>query len=154
MKINGIILEGCDGSGKSTLKKVFNKLTDKKWFVLDRGPGSAIAYGMHNKRKIDYDKLLDMDDMFAINDFVLVYLNANRIDIRNRETMKGDGDIKFAEIDDICKKYQQYLVMTKMPIIKVNTSTSGPEETAKYLLKELKKLGTNAYEKRTSKRTK
>lgn len=146
IKIKGLIFEGCDGTGKSTIKHLFYKKTDSKWFVIDRGPGSLIVYGRHHNRKANYVRYKELDRLLTKNDFVLIYFTATNVDITHRLIANHDNDIFSSEIDDIKEKYEEYLKFTTMKTIILNTSIKSPEMTVDELISKLKQIGPNYYE--------
>lgn len=149
IEIKGLLLEGVDGAGKSTIKDEFNKITNFKWFVVDRGPGSLIAYSNLYNRKVKIDRYYILDLTLARLGFVLIYVDANEQILRQRikEKAPGDRDILFSDIPIIKREYAKYLKRTKMKTIMLDTSKSTIEETIAELLIKLNAIGKNYYER-------
>ena len=146
IEIKGLMFEGVDAVGKDTLIDAFNKHTNKKWFIINRGTGSLISYGKHYKRHVDFNSYYEMDNLLAAHNFVLVYLTANKKQIVERLINNKDDDITFEQIDDLKEQYRQYLLETHLRTVVIDTSTDTVKQSLDLLLNKLNKIGCNYYE--------
>lgn len=146
IKIKGIIFEGIDGAGKTTIMNKFNCITGKKWLCVDRSIGSCIVYGKHRGRFIDYNRCYETDKSLAHSGFIIVFVDANDKDIIKRNKIKNDGDITSNDILNLRHQYDDYLKKTCMRVIKIHTSCVSVEMSVLCLLKSLDDLGENYYE--------
>lgn len=81
-----IIFEGCDKTGKTTLSKEFNKITNHKYLVLDRFIISDIVYDIAFNRKYDnntnkYNSYKILSESF---DIVIILCKSNVETIHKR----------------------------------------------------------------------
>ena len=147
--IKGLIFEGLDKSGKSTIYRMLNNSVDGKlstrYFKIDRGPGSAIVFGTYFKRAVGLKEYYELDQWFAENNFILVYITAEDdiLEQRTREANEEQHDI-----GQIKRLYERYLSETKMPVIRLDTSGATAEESIKELKIKLARIGYSYYEQR------
>ena len=145
--IKGLVFEGLDKSGKSTIYNMLNNSVDDRlsarYFKIDRGPGSAIVFGKYFKREIGLKEYYELDKWFAENNFVLIYITAedNILIQRTTETGEEQHDIIYLK-----KLYEKYLLTTEMQVIRLDTSHATPEETIKILKTKLDQIGYSYYE--------
>lgn len=88
--IETIVIEGCDLTGKTTLKNDLNKLSNHRWNVIDRSHLTCVIYGMLYKRDNipTYLKGLEkyQDDMKNI----IIVLHPSWEEIERRYAIRGD----------------------------------------------------------------
>jgi len=118
-----IILEGSDGSGKTTLKKEIERLSNYKFIVIDRFTGSDIVYDRMFERDNREDVLLQLEeDMSKIANVLLVYCYCD-IDLqRGRLRSKGDDEDTIRSIEESNRLYGVYLEQTKFKTDFIDTS--------------------------------
>lgn len=136
-----IVFAGCDKTGKSTLIRKLHKATHYKYPILDRFTESSIVYGLHNNRKLDYEKYFELEK-YLLEEVLLVYIEANKDDIGNRMKIHNEKDIKIDEIEKIKKLYEDYLNETCFNYIVINTSAHDEKaciEIIKNKIKEIEK---------------
>ena len=117
MKI--IILEGLDGSGKTTLKRHIDEATNYEYIFIDRLTGSTLTYDMATGRKDRKDILLDIENRLS-KDFLLVYCYAPIDVLMDRIEYKKDRLTRKMAVEQL-KLFDKYLEMTPIKNIKVNT---------------------------------
>ena len=137
MKTRMIIFEGIDGSGKDTLIAAFHKATNWRHFIINRGPATYIVYGQLHIRPLDYCDYYLFDKQLAAVGCVMVYLEASKPEIIRRNIKKADGDIEFDDIDEIIKRYENFIKITYMRVIRINTEIHTVDECVGVIMKEL-----------------
>ena len=127
-----VILEGLDGSGKSTIKRIIDNETNYKNTFIDRFTGSTWVYDKYTGRKNMSDETFKFEKKLA-NDFLLVYCEAPIDIIMERVDEKGDKlTIEMAKSQ--IKIYNDYLIKTPFKHIRVDT-TNTIQETVKQIVK-------------------
>jgi len=134
-----IIFAGCDKTGKSTLIRKLHKATRYEYPILDRFTESSIVYGLHNNRKLDYEKYFELEK-YLLEEVLLVYLTANKEDIKSRMINKNETDIKFNEIEKIKKHYEDYLEQTYFNYIVINTSENSVDDCIEIIKNKIKEI--------------
>jgi thymidylate kinase len=135
-----IIFEGTDGTGKSTVKKLFERLTSYKFEVMDRFYISNIVYDEIYSRYSAEDRVKKHnilrnfeDELLKIADVFLVYFTCDINIQRLRLHDKHDYD-KYAYIVDADKLFRNYMKHSKIKSIIVDTTVDIPEVTCKKIL--------------------
>lgn len=127
-----VIFEGIDKSGKSTLLKKFNELTNYKYWVLDRGFVSSLVYNelFNRENKEEYLKLAKK--MCKEFDIHIVYCYASYFDIQER--LKNANETLPPELEDILDvsyTFEYYLRQLPCNKLYLNTSTESIDECVK-----------------------
>ena len=127
-----VIFEGVDKSGKSTLLKKFNELTNYKYWVLDRGFVSSLVYDelFNRGNREEYLKLAKK--MCKEFNVYIVYCYASYFDIQKRlqeanETLPHELE----DILDVGDTFEYYLMKTHCNKLYLNTSTESIDECVK-----------------------
>ncbi len=117
-----IILEGHDGSGKSTIKKELDKKSNYKYIIIDRFLGSSFVYNHSTAQEvasIESELLNNIKNA----DFYLVYLFCSDAEqLEQRLIEKCDID-KLNNIKKDMKKFEEYLDITYFSTLEIDTST-------------------------------
>lgn len=135
-----IFVEGIDKTGKDTLVRYINELTNYKHCVLTRGPISTTAYAYKFKRN-------DYDDSYieSLKNSLIIYLTADtedlniRFKLTNEPEINKDEDKKLFEntVDALRFKY-------KLNVKKINTSNYTPYAIAKTIKNYIEEEEKNA----------
>lgn len=134
-----IFVEGIDKTGKDTLVRYINELTNYKHCVLTRGPISSVVYAEKFNRDFD-DSCIE-----SLKDALFVYLNANTEDLDIRFKLTNEPEIDKDEDkklfgDTIKRLVNKY----NLNIIKFNTSLCTPYMIAKTIKKYIEEEDNNA----------
>jgi len=143
LKINCLLVEGVDKSGKDSVIEAFHKLTNYEWAIINRLWASIYVHGGFNNRNINYVNLFRLDEEYSKNGTVLVYVTADTKVIKERFKKHNEKDILDTDIKLIKRMFEMYLKETSMKIIRLDTSKCTPEESAEELFRKLIKLGYN-----------
>lgn len=127
-----IILEGPDKAGKSTVYQAFRKATFYQPLVIDRFIGSNIVYDqLHDrldKHTAHYNMEVRLKDIFNP---LVVYLWAPDHVLMRRSDMAGDLDEEREDIEGIHEYYEEYLRLTPLEILTIDTSIIPVDEVVK-----------------------
>ena len=119
--IKGIIFEGVDGSGKTTLIKYLNKKSDYAFFCVDRMGGSGYVYDGITGRRTRVKDIFKFEKKLAEN-FILVYCYAPKKVLLERLREKKH-DISRSELAHHLKTFDYYLTyVTPLRYIKIKTT--------------------------------
>lgn len=159
-----IILEGIDGTGKSTVCNYLSNLgynihhlkydeksekgflkfleQDVSKLVLDRGFVTELVYGpiLRNISKINLQQTMNIINEYSKVDCKIIYLKALKLDLLQRR--KGDlEDLQMLEkyYDMLDEKYDEVIEFLKkyFPILTINTSETNKDNTCKKIKKFL-----------------
>lgn len=128
MKQKVIIFEGVDKSGKTTLKEMFNKETNYKYWVLDRSAISSIVYDkMFNRNNEDYWSLL-LSSLTSTFDVRIIFCIADIKDIQSRLLYHNEQlPSQLKDIRYIQSYFRETLNKYNINYITINTSLSKDE---------------------------
>lgn len=106
-----ICFEGGECSGKSTLKKLFEKETNFRHLCVDRMFITSIVYNRHKNRHVDLEKKLyeDLDVFIKVFNPLFVVLNVEESERERRFVERGDWYILQEELSKIQKIYDEVL---------------------------------------------
>lgn len=131
-----IYFEGIDRSGKSSLLKEFNELSDFQFYTSDRSPISTIAYGRIFSRNIDEKFFMNYLEENK-NDIIIIYTfcSNNKIKERLQETQHQEYNINVHRIifDDIINELDK----KGFNIIKINTNKVSQMSSSKEILTKI-----------------
>jgi len=139
-----IIFEGVDKSGKSTLMKAFNKISNFKHVCIDRAYVSHIVYSMNRKTEVEnmIHFPVAMDTMNHIPGLVIVHVTAEVSCIKSRcefheETpfdIEADS-FRFSVVIDAMKQ-----LCPEIPILTIDTTSLSIEDSASQVLDAINEL--------------
>ena len=129
-----IFVEGIDKTGKDTIVKYINEITNYRHCVLTRGPLSATAYARKFNRT-DYDESY----IKSIKDnSLIILLTANIEDLNIRFKLTNEPEIDKDKDRELFNKTAIYLEdKYGLNIIVINTSDITPYKIAKTVAKSL-----------------
>lgn len=134
-----VFVEGIDKTGKDTLVRYINELTNYKHCVLTRGPISTSAYAYKFKRKYD-DSYIK-----SLKDSLIIYLTADTEDLNIRFKITNEPEINK---DEDKKLFDNIITELKikygLKVIKVNTSNYTPYTIAKAIKNYIEEEENNA----------
>lgn len=137
-----IFVEGIDKTGKDTLVRYINELTNYKYCVMTRGPLSAAVYAEKFEREFD-DSCLNV-----LKDSLIIYLTADTQDLDIRFKLTNEPEINKDEdkklFDRVITFYTSKLCLKT---IRVNTSVYTPYEIALKIKKYIEEEEKNAKDK-------
>lgn len=135
MKINKIIVEGVDKTGKDLIVKYINELSNFKYEVHSRGVISNEVYDILYERE-GYERVLDKDTMYVL-------LDADKEDLDIRFKITNEPEIKNLNTHRLLFK----TVFSRMMIdnkhiyhLEFNTSAITPYKISKMILDYLKNI--------------
>lgn len=138
-----VFVEGIDKTGKDTLVRYINELTNYKHCVMTRGPLSAAVYAEKFEREFD-DSCLNI-----LKDSLIIYLTADTQDLDVRFKLTNEPEINKDEdkrlFDRVITFYTSKLCLNT---VRVNTSMYTPYEIALKIKKYLEEEEKNAKNKR------
>lgn len=110
MKHRIVVFEGCDCSGKTTLRQAYDKKTNFHSLVIDRMYVSSFIYNEVRDRHADLKKELENEFHRFINEFnpLFVIRHPSLEIIKRRFTKRGDWLIKHEELEKIYKLYSRF----------------------------------------------
>lgn len=139
-----IIFEGVDKSGKTSLMKEFNKVSNFKHVCIDRAHISHYIYGIDRSSEVDNIVRLPvlMDTMNSTPGLIIVYVEASEKCIERRCLQSNEP--KFNIKEDL-KRFTTLIEATKtlcpeIPIIKIDTSSADVETCASSLLETITRI--------------
>lgn len=135
-----IILVGCDGCGKTTIKKALEKKTNYQYFVVDRLTDSFVYKRIFNRKiPTDFDILKFELKLDKIAEVYLVYLYADTDILLKRIKLKGDKETR-GFIDKTKDLFQnEYLSKTYLDFIEIDTGKYNIKQTVKKIIKFVNK---------------
>jgi len=137
-----VLLEGVDGTGKTTIKKALEKKSNWKYIVTDRLIASSIVYDKLYNRKDREHILLELErDLARIAEVYMIYLECdNEILLKRLKYKKEDQDI-ILKIKASKRAFSKYLNATCLRYKKLNTSKDFPNETVDKIIKFVEEGG-------------
>ncbi|GLO66224.1 nucleoside/nucleotide kinase family protein [Oceanobacillus kimchii] len=158
-----IIIEGIDGSGKTTainllqeflekpivkgsdfshaaqgntyLYNKFFKLTELDNTIFDRSHISNLVYAsIYKNYAILNDEQVSKIETRLKNKSIAFYLSADLDIIEKRIISRGDAYVKADKLEEIRNKYEDVLNDSNLDFIKINTSYSYPLEVVKEIM--------------------
>jgi len=149
-----IIFSGVDKTGKDTLIRKVHELTNYKYPIINRFTESTYAYGKFRKRKLNYDKIFEVEDAIYENfDVYLIYLYASKENLKRRIINTHEKDITISDVEKLERYYDEYLRKTPFKYIKINTDKTIEENAREIvdfiendndtILEKIKKLVAN-----------
>lgn len=141
MKKLVLVFEGIDKSGKDTIIKEFQKLTDCRYVIVNRFIGSNWVYSKFKNREtvLELSRYIELDKSMSSN-FIQVYLYASKKDLMQRIKNTKETDIKIKDIDEILALYGIWLEITSMNTIVLDTSAYSAEKCAELLWSSIKNI--------------
>lgn len=104
-RINYIILEGPDLSGKTTFYNQFHKQTDYKWNIRDRSGISMLIYAQQYGRDTFRAVELLRQELYNLNNFVILLLPPWEV-IKERYEKRGDEIQNLESLEYVYQKFQ------------------------------------------------
>ena len=134
-----VFVEGIDKTGKDTLVRYINELTNYKHCVLTRGPISTSAYAYKFKRKHD-DSYIK-----SLKDSLIIYLTADTEDLNIRFKLTNEPEINK---DEDKKLFDNTIKTLKnkygLNVVEINTSNYTPYTIAKAIKNYIEEEENNA----------
>ena len=116
-----LIFDSGDKAGKDSLIAAFHKATGFKYSAINRWSGTNFSYGKFFNRKLDYNFYFNQD--FKIkNDALLIYLEAPQEILEKRFKEHNEKDIDVKDYDRLKSHYEEYLKLTPLKFIRINTA--------------------------------
>ena len=134
-----VIFEGIDRSGKDTAQLAFQEYTGYMVPTINRFLGSHWVYGIH-KRKMTREEVkvfIDMEKLLTPDNYFQVYLYAPESTIKDRMRDTGETDIEAEDVNEIQYLYWEWLKLTTIDTISIDTSRYSPEGIAEEIWKNL-----------------
>ena len=145
-----IVLEGCDGSGKSTLVDLLKNLAhdpeevevihatretpnDLEWFmsimnraknhniIMDRAFWGQFVYQKPNERKLGFNDLSELERQLADNGGKLIYVYSPERVITRR--LRNRNEAPSLPVNTILRKYKTMCKYARCPVIWYNSHT-------------------------------
>lgn len=139
-----VCFEGGECSGKSTLKKLFEKETNFRHLCVDRMFITSIVYNKHKNRHPDLEEKLykDLDIFIETFNPLFVVLNVDEQERERRFVDRGDWYILQNELSSIQSIYDEVLkdLIEQYPenfLILDNNSKKDQENAIKSIMKVL-----------------
>lgn len=143
-----IVLEGIDGSGKTTLANILSQVlnaevihatretpNDWDWFsgimdkaktkniIMDRAFWGQFAYQKPSERALSFEQLHDLEHSLAVEGGKLIYVTANKEDIESRLASRSEK--LSLPLEELIYHYRFLIELSKCPVIIYNTSNGG-----------------------------
>lgn len=116
-----VFVEGIDKTGKDTLIKYINELTNYEHCVMSRGPLSTAVYAKKFNRHFDESCLK------LLKDSLIIYLTADTEDLDVRFRITGEPEINKDKDKKLFNKVVDYYTSKyNLNVAKVNTSNYTP----------------------------
>lgn len=161
-----IIVEGTDGTGKTTLCKLLSEKLDYRiikgssfenaklpqdqlfgWFtfvatkqnvIVDRFFPSNLTYAPLYKdySMIDKKQTKFLESMIR-DKAIIIYLYADINTLKSRIRERGDDYVKEDRLEEISKKYEEVLINSSLDVISVDTSVYSTHEIMDIVMKSL-----------------
>ena len=162
--VKAIIIEGCDGVGKTTIAKTLSKLgfirnhftydkntknirsryegllhdIDNKRIILDRSFISEQVYGpvLRGKSRLSDNDFLDLLVLFHKHNTVVLYLKATKETLLKRNRDNIDFELNNNYFQGLSNTYKNVLHQVKkiLPVIYLDTESMNPREIINKLL--------------------
>lgn len=135
MKINKIIVEGVDKTGKDLICKYLNHLSNFKYEVHSRGVISNEVYDILYVRE-GYERVLDKDTMYVL-------LDADKDDLDIRFKITNESEIKNLNTHRILFKtiFDRMMIDNEHDYhLEFNTSRLTPYMIAKKILRDVEEI--------------
>ena len=130
-----IFLEGPDGSGKTTLRRI---LQETGIFIVERSPLSILVYGEFLGRVPDVKYVYRLERKFDENFTVVpIYLNCS-VEVLKRRMNTVNKRIRPRDLPRIIKLFEKYLKKSTWSWIIIETTNKSPYEIAEPIRKMLK----------------
>jgi len=141
-----LVFEGPDKSGKSTLIREVNKITNYKFFCIDRFTGSAWVYDKLSGRRDRAEELSQVEDELSKLKNVLmltILLSCNQEKLKERMNSEPIyADLGAQQPEKAVKLYKEYAKsITRLPIIMVDTSDQTIETTVQEIIEKVEQYG-------------
>lgn len=130
------MIDGCDKCGKDTLIKLIHEKTNYRHVIINRCLASNWVYGQLKNRKLDFREYLIYDRLLSRHRFIKqIILFSNKDDLTKRFKKHKETDIELSEIDRVQQLYLDYVRLTKIPTLKIDTSLTDINECIELILK-------------------
>lgn len=146
-----IVLEGCDGVGKTTVAEQFaseikdaqivhctrETPNDFEFFmdfierakteniILDRGMYGQFVYQEHNERKLTPEQLLELEKQMSAIKAIVFYILASRDAIRSR--LNARLEVLSLPLETILARYESIFARSIIPIYILDTTATSEE---------------------------
>jgi len=117
--------------------KAFESLgkTKDSYIIMDRFIWSHAVYSELVNREFDLEYIKKYDKMIAaLCEAKIYFLFANSNIIKKRYKERSDDRFNDKQIIKACSLYKKYLKMTKLPLMKIDTSTKDSNEITKEII--------------------
>lgn len=134
-KIKTIVFEGADLSGKGTIKRRFDVMTNYKHVTYDRGIITNIVYNEMYQRNLDLQKSLW--DELNNSEYLYVWVYADLIQLQSRWDTRGD-DIQSREgLETVFNIYYKVMTQYRKAFIFLNNTIDDQVQYMNKLIKEV-----------------
>lgn len=130
--ISRIEIEGVDRTGKDTLLKYIEQMTNYKYVLHARGLVSQIVYSKIYKRYYDYSKVIEDN-----GNTLIIYLTCDKEDLKLRHKISNEPEINIDRDIEAFEDITDKLADMGLKILTFNTSNWTPYEIAKKVLEFL-----------------
>lgn len=145
-----IILEGCDGAGKSTVakkladilnaeiihcsmfsnndKEFFEKIIDascNRNIIADRFMYGQFVYQAKEERKLQFTDLYDLETKLLQSGATVVNVVAGKYEIKDRLSLRGETLINNMTVEEVCSKFKVLFKNSILPVKVWNTTEGG-----------------------------
>jgi len=135
-----VAFEGTDKTGKDTLINNFHKATNYIYPCINRFSGTSFAYSKYHKRNLDcniYPKI----DFSVANSVILIYLYvSDKKIITQRFKKHNETDIDLKRLKELQKYYKEYLNLTPLRTLKLDTSKLTIKQCIKEIISFIKQI--------------
>jgi len=137
-----LAFEGPDKSGKSTLIKEINKVTNYKFLCIDRFTGSAWVYDRLTGRRDRTEELSRTEEELSNLENVLVLtilLNCDPEKLKGRVASEfTHTDLTAQQLEEAIRLYKEYAEgVARLPVIIVDTSDRSIDETVREIIERV-----------------
>lgn len=138
-----LLFEGVDKTGKTTLLKAVNKVSNYQHFCIDRCLGSAYVYDLITGRRDRFKKLEKIEKEFLrikSIPIITVLLTCDlSILVERIKSEDGSPQKRIRLLNKAIEAYKNYEKKTRLPIVKIDTTNKTIEDTVKEILFKIKK---------------
>lgn len=137
-KLKIVIFSGCDASGKSTVKRALEKASNYKYVCLDRFSDSVVYDRLFGREQRTVSFMQLEGSLSSIADVLLVYLDCSDMEVLlERLHVKCEDEITVSSISSVKRLFEEYLLMTPLSFIVLDTSKLSVAECVELIISKL-----------------